>query len=43
MFVGDDIRSLNLTIKYANENNIDIYANYYELQNPYFLSNEYDL
>ena len=43
MFVGDDIRSLNLTIKYANENNIDIYANYYELQNPYLLSNEYDL
>ena len=29
MFVGDDIRSLKLTIDYAKNNNFDTYANYY--------------
>ncbi|WP_419773869.1 glycosyltransferase [Halarcobacter sp.] len=43
MFVGDDIRSIKLTRKFAKDNNIDIFANYYGNQKMFFLSDKYDL
>lgn len=42
LFVGDDIRSLKLTMDYANKLRIDTYANYYKSQNPFFFTESYD-
>lgn len=41
-FVGDDIRSLIATIKYAENKNEDTYAKYYSMVNPVYLTKEYE-